>query len=126
MTSLAIFSAEWSETEERSGELEGSGFESQREVVSITFVGCRDAVMASRETGRRAFVDGKSGVIPDPTATVVRPELVRLSSEADYVVSGSYSVDTKDCEDHTFSGIMFDVQCKNSLPIKYIDINSVW
>ncbi|GAB5366840.1 hypothetical protein AAMO2058_001178300, partial [Amorphochlora amoebiformis] len=55
-----------------------------------------------------------------------RPELTRLASEADYVIRGTYTADTRDYEDHTFSGIMFDVQCKNNLPIHHLEITHIW
>ena len=32
--------------------------------------------------------------------------LTKLSSTADYVIKGTYTVDTRDFEDHTFSGII--------------------
>eukprot|EP00294_Goniomonas_avonlea_P006733 CAMPEP_0114555550 /NCGR_PEP_ID=MMETSP0114-20121206/8811_1 /TAXON_ID=31324 /ORGANISM="Goniomonas sp, Strain m" /LENGTH=242 /DNA_ID=CAMNT_0001740687 /DNA_START=18 /DNA_END=746 /DNA_ORIENTATION=+ len=35
-------------------------------------------------------------------------------------------MDTRDHEDHTFCGIMFDVECRDSLPMEYIEISSVW
>jgi len=55
-----------------------------------------------------------------------RPGLVRLASEADYVIQGTYTADTRDYEDHTFSGIMFDVLCKSDLPIQHLEITHVW
>ncbi|GAB5360659.1 hypothetical protein AAMO2058_000646200 [Amorphochlora amoebiformis] len=45
---------------------------------------------------------------------------------ANYVVQSCYNVDTKDYEDHTFSGIMFDLHCKDHLPIEFIEIRQVW
>jgi len=35
-------------------------------------------------------------------------------------------MDTRDHEDHTFCGIMFDICVKTNLPIEYIEINSLW
>jgi len=55
-----------------------------------------------------------------------RPALTRLASEADYLVRGSYTVDTRDYEDHTFSGIMFDVVCKDNLPLHHMEITHVY
>jgi len=35
------------------------------------------------------------------------PPVLKLLSSADYTVPGEYVADTRDYEDHTFSGIMF-------------------
>jgi hypothetical protein len=32
-------------------------------------------------------------------------------------VQDNYTVDTRDHEDHTFCGIMFDIQTKDNLPV---------
>lgn len=42
------------------------------------------------------------------------------------IVHETASFDTADHEDHTFSGIMFDVTCGDKLPMKYCRIDSVW
>ena len=44
---------------------------------------------------------------------------------ADYVAHEAYTVDTRDHEDHTFCGIMFDVISKDILPVESIDITHV-
>ena len=33
---------------------------------------------------------------------------------------------TTDHEDHTFSGIMWDLECKADLPVDYVELTSVW
>lgn len=38
----------------------------------------------------------------------------------------AYEVDTRDHEDHTFCGIMFDLVCKSTLPVDYVEINALW
>jgi len=57
---------------------------------------------------------------------ISRPALTRLASEADYSIQGTYTVDTRDYEDHTFSGIMFDVVCKDTLPIQNLELTHVY
>ncbi|GAB5369067.1 hypothetical protein AAMO2058_001373500 [Amorphochlora amoebiformis] len=50
----------------------------------------------------------------------------QLLSSATYSTKGSYTVDTRDHEDHTFSGIMFDIRARTSMPISYVEIHSLW
>eukprot|EP00617_Octactis_speculum_P003935 CAMPEP_0185781428 /NCGR_PEP_ID=MMETSP1174-20130828/102392_1 /TAXON_ID=35687 /ORGANISM="Dictyocha speculum, Strain CCMP1381" /LENGTH=433 /DNA_ID=CAMNT_0028471407 /DNA_START=52 /DNA_END=1350 /DNA_ORIENTATION=- len=45
--------------------------------------------------------------------------------EADYVVSEHVEVDTQDHEDHTFSGVMFTIEAKTSLPVDFIQVDSI-
>ncbi|CAE8710395.1 unnamed protein product [Polarella glacialis] len=45
---------------------------------------------------------------------------------ATYLVHDAYDVDTRDAEDHTFCGIMFDVHCKSTLPVDELVVSSVW
>ena len=49
-----------------------------------------------------------------------------LPTEATYLVRNRYTVDTRDFEDHTFNGVMFDLRCSNNLPVKNIEIDSIW
>eukprot|EP00471_Norrisiella_sphaerica_P006758 CAMPEP_0184480030 /NCGR_PEP_ID=MMETSP0113_2-20130426/1518_1 /TAXON_ID=91329 /ORGANISM="Norrisiella sphaerica, Strain BC52" /LENGTH=312 /DNA_ID=CAMNT_0026858239 /DNA_START=93 /DNA_END=1031 /DNA_ORIENTATION=- len=51
---------------------------------------------------------------------------LKRAKVANYVVQSCYDVDTRDHEDHTFSGIMFDMKCKDDLPLEYIEIHKVW
>lgn len=44
---------------------------------------------------------------------------------ANYTISDSYEVDTKDHEDHTFSGVMFTVMCRDELPVDFIELYSI-
>lgn len=46
-------------------------------------------------------------------------------TEANYVMHEKVTVDTTDREDHTFSGIMFPIKCKDILPVSQIVINSI-
>lgn len=50
----------------------------------------------------------------------------RREKRANYFVHDNYEVDTHDHEDHTFCGIMFDVEIRDELPIDHIQIESVW
>ena len=38
----------------------------------------------------------------------------------------SYTVDTRDHEDHTFNGIMFDLVVKELLPVQYLEVTQIW
>jgi len=46
------------------------------------------------------------------------PPVLKLLSSADYTVPGEYVADTRDYEDHTFSGIMFNIVAKKASPSK--------
>lgn len=59
-------------------------------------------------------------------ARLERPRLLRLGTSSDYTVPGSYFSDTRDYEDHTFSGIMFDLHADAKMPVKYIEVQNVW
>ena len=49
-----------------------------------------------------------------------------LQTPANYNIHAHFTVETRDHEDHTFNGIMFDVVVKSILPVEYIDITAVW
>jgi hypothetical protein len=49
----------------------------------------------------------------------------QLSSVHDENVHESFVCDTRDHEDHTFCGIMFDVRCESALPLEYLEIGSI-
>lgn len=49
-----------------------------------------------------------------------------MQTESTYLVKSKYTVDTRDYEDHTFNGIMFDLDCSDTLPVKDIVIESIW
>ena len=53
-------------------------------------------------------------------AALIRPTI------ASYDVHESFVVDTQDHEDHTFCGVMFDVQCKDVLPLECVLVESLW
>jgi hypothetical protein len=38
----------------------------------------------------------------------------------------SFTADTEDHEDHTFCGIFFDLACSEKLPLKYVEVSSLW
>jgi len=60
--------------------------------------------------------DSDDGYLP---AVLNRPKV------ANYVVHDRVTVDTRDHEDHTFCGMMFDVSCKETLPVAFLEISSV-
>ena len=41
-------------------------------------------------------------------------------------VHESFVVDTRDHEDHTFCGVMFDAECDTHLPAEYLEVSSLW
>jgi hypothetical protein len=50
-------------------------------------------------------------------------ELCRgLPINSDCILPGNFAVETKDHDDHTFSGIMFDLQCRFKIPIDFVEI----
>mmetsp|Transcript_10585 Transcript_10585/g.12075 ORF Transcript_10585/g.12075 Transcript_10585/m.12075 type:complete len:335 (-) Transcript_10585:682-1686(-) len=52
---------------------------------------------------------------------------LQLETSANYTVDDSFEVDTRDHEDHSFCGIIFDVEVKNEgLPIYYLGIDRIW
>ena len=53
-------------------------------------------------------------------ASLTRP------SVASYSVAQHYDAETHDHEDHTFCGVMFDVQCKDVLPLECVLVESLW
>jgi len=55
----------------------------------------------------------------------VLPAVLNRPKVANYVVHEHITADTRDHEDHTFCGVMFDVHCKDVLPVAFIEITSV-
>ena len=62
----------------------------------------------------------RSEVLGPYTAVLERPRV------ANYIADVSYEVNTADHEDHTFFGIMFDLEAKGDLPIEHLILNEVW
>jgi hypothetical protein len=52
------------------------------------------------------------------------PSLQRQRAASE-LVHTNVTVDTRDHEDHTFAGIMFDVKASASMPIEYIEIQAI-
>ena len=88
-----------------------------------------------------SYVTDQSGVNPNGSSSsssstsdsttkgkgeVAPPKLLRLQSAADYTVDESFAVDTRDHEDHTFCGIMFDLIVKDLLPVQYLEVDKIW
>ena len=48
-----------------------------------------------------------------------------LKQNADYLVHDSYTVETEDHEDHTFNGVMFDVQILDKRPVQALVVDSI-
>jgi hypothetical protein len=44
---------------------------------------------------------------------------------ANELVHTNVTVDTRDHEDHTFAGIMFDVKSRAAMPIEYLEIQGI-
>jgi len=51
--------------------------------------------------------------------------VLQLDAVADELVHEQFTCDTRDHEDHTFCGMMFDVACESELPVEYVEIQSV-
>jgi len=49
-----------------------------------------------------------------------------LQTSASYTVNEAYQVDTCDHDDHSFSGIMFDIRVKETLPVEYVELGEVY
>lgn len=49
----------------------------------------------------------------------------QLSAIAEHLIHERFTCDTRDHEDHTFCGIMFDVRCDCDLPLEYVEIQSI-
>ena len=50
---------------------------------------------------------------------------VLLDKEADYTLSQMHEMDTRDHEDHTFCGVMFNIQNHSKQPLEYLEIQSL-
>jgi len=50
---------------------------------------------------------------------------LELQEHADYSIHESFQAETLGYEDHTFCGIMFNVEVKTTLPIEYIEMDSI-
>ena len=48
-----------------------------------------------------------------------------LKKQADYLVHDSYTVETEDHEDHTFNGVMFDVEVLDRRPVQALVVDSI-
>mmetsp|Transcript_26441 Transcript_26441/g.48414 ORF Transcript_26441/g.48414 Transcript_26441/m.48414 type:complete len:317 (+) Transcript_26441:74-1024(+) len=53
------------------------------------------------------------------------PAILNRPKVANYVVHESFTVDTQDHEDHTFCGVMFDVECSTEAPLEFLQIDAV-
>lgn len=56
------------------------------------------------------------------------PALLNRPKVANHVIHESFTADTRDHEDHTFCGVMFDVHCKGEdegVPLEFLQVNSV-
>ena len=62
---------------------------------------------------------------PEPMPLPGASALTR-STVADYEVHESYTADTRDHEDHTFCGVMFDLIAKDALPLDGLIVRSLW
>jgi len=57
------------------------------------------------------------------------PAILQRPTVANHVVHESFTADTRDHEDHTFCGVMFDIQCKgqddDGAPLEFLQVDSV-
>mmetsp|Transcript_58352 Transcript_58352/g.139115 ORF Transcript_58352/g.139115 Transcript_58352/m.139115 type:complete len:305 (+) Transcript_58352:54-968(+) len=53
------------------------------------------------------------------------PAVLNRPKVANYIVHESFTVDTQDHEDHTFCGVMFDVECCDGLPLEFLQIDAI-
>jgi hypothetical protein len=51
---------------------------------------------------------------------------MRNERAANYLCHQTATIDTRDHEDHTFSGIMFSIRSKTSLPVDFIEVTALW
>eukprot|EP00966_Prymnesium_polylepis_P212121 4913469-Prymnesium_polylepis.1 len=51
--------------------------------------------------------------------------VLQLDSVADHLVHENFTCDTRDHEDHTFCGVMFNVACKTEKPAEYVEVTAV-
>lgn len=77
-----------------------------------------DVEMGSLDDSEQPAVIEHEGTA-DPTLSQAG---LQLQTTASYSVDEAFSVDTKDHMDHTFSGIMFDIQAKNVPLVEYLQI----
>jgi len=65
----------------------------------------------------------------DSDAEEFVPAVMQRPKVANYIVHESFTVDTRDHEDHTFCGVMFDVCCKgrddDGLPVEFLQIDAL-
>ena len=59
------------------------------------------------------------------TSSMQKDGVFQLDAVEKELVHESFTVDTRDHEDHTFCGIMFKVECETDLPCRYLEIQSV-
>ena len=50
---------------------------------------------------------------------------ILLDKEADYTLNQMYEMDTHDREDHTFCGVMFNIQNHSKQPLEYLEIQAL-
>eukprot|EP00928_Gymnodinium_smaydae_P010672 TRINITY_DN14022_c0_g4_i1.p1 TRINITY_DN14022_c0_g4~~TRINITY_DN14022_c0_g4_i1.p1 ORF type:complete len:325 (-),score=61.88 TRINITY_DN14022_c0_g4_i1:115-1089(-) len=62
-------------------------------------------------------------------STSFLPAVLRRPKVANHIVHESFTVDTRDHEDHTFCGVMFDVECRShgdgGVPLEYLEIDAI-
>jgi hypothetical protein len=49
-----------------------------------------------------------------------------LQTDADYTINERCTFDTRDHEDHTFCGVMFGMECQSILPVKFVEVQTIW
>jgi len=84
------------------------------------------AVQSSSTLPQQSSSNGSIGRISSRRRFPELAEAIKkLQQVSDHLVVASLKADTKDHEDHTFSGIFFDVEARTLLPTKFVEIQSI-
>lgn len=62
----------------------------------------------------------------DSSDNEFQPAVLCRPTAANHVVHEHITVDTRDHEDHTFCGVMFDVEARDECPVAFLDISALW
>eukprot|EP00747_Dinoflagellata_sp_TGD_P102135 gnl/TRDRNA2_/TRDRNA2_168567_c0_seq2.p1 gnl/TRDRNA2_/TRDRNA2_168567_c0~~gnl/TRDRNA2_/TRDRNA2_168567_c0_seq2.p1 ORF type:complete len:323 (-),score=36.89 gnl/TRDRNA2_/TRDRNA2_168567_c0_seq2:110-1078(-) len=60
------------------------------------------------------------------SASATEGSLGSRPTVANYLTDVSYEVVTRDMQDHTFHGIMFDIRAKADLPVEVVHVEEIW
>jgi len=57
--------------------------------------------------------------------SLIGPNMLELNIASSEIVHQEVTVDTQDSQDHTYAGVMFDVQCKPAA-LQYLEVSALW